>query len=152
MYDPYSTLGVASSASDEEVSKAYKRLARKYHPDLNPGDRSAEAKMKEVNSAYEQIKAIRSGKASYSSGGTQYGGDRGTSGDTGYQQRTYYYGTSFDDLFRQMYGDRESYDAGQQEWRSQQGSSGFFGSIIRFFGLFVLIRLLFSFLFRPFRL
>ena len=152
MYDPYSTLGVTSSASDEEVSKAYKRLARKYHPDLNPGDRSAEAKMKEINIAYDQIKAIRSGKAAFGSDGAQRSGYGDAAGNTGYQQRTYYYGTSFEDLFRQMYGDRESYDAGQQEWRSQQGSSGFFGSIIRFFGLFVLIRLLVSFLFRPFRL
>ncbi len=152
MYDPYSTLGVTSSASDEEVAKAYKRLARKYHPDLNPGDRSAEMKMKEINSAYDQIKAIRSGKASCGPDGAQRSAYGGTDGSNGYQQRTYYYGTSFEDLFRQMYGNRENHGADEQEGRYQQGSSGFFGSIFRFVGLFVLIRLLFSFLFRPFRL
>ena len=48
MNDPYSVLGVASSATDEEISKAYKKLARQYHPDLNPGNTAAEAKLKQL--------------------------------------------------------------------------------------------------------
>ena len=48
MSDPYTILGVSSAASDEEISKAYKKLARQYHPDLNPGNAAAEAKMKEI--------------------------------------------------------------------------------------------------------
>jgi len=55
MNDPYSVLGLALGASDEEVRKAYRALAKKYHPDLNPGDPSAAERMKEVNAAYEQI-------------------------------------------------------------------------------------------------
>ena len=56
MGDPYKVLGVEPGASDEEIKKAYRRLAKQYHPDLNPGDEVAARKMKEVNAAYEQIK------------------------------------------------------------------------------------------------
>ena len=54
--DPYKVLGVSRDASDEEIKRAYRRLAKKYHPDLNPGDTEAARKMQEVNAAYEQIK------------------------------------------------------------------------------------------------
>ena len=54
--DPYKVLGVSPDASDEEIKKAYRRLAMKYHPDRNPGDAEAARKMQEVNAAYEQIK------------------------------------------------------------------------------------------------
>ena len=56
MRDPYQVLGVSPDASDEEIKRAYRRLAKKYHPDLNPGDENAARKMQEVNAAYEQIK------------------------------------------------------------------------------------------------
>ena len=54
--DPYKVLGVSPDASDEEIKRAYRKLAKKYHPDLNPGDQEAARKMQEVNAAYEQIK------------------------------------------------------------------------------------------------
>ena len=54
--DPYKVLGLSPDASDEDVKRAYRRLAKKYHPDLNPGDQEAARKMQEVNAAYEQIK------------------------------------------------------------------------------------------------
>ena len=54
--DYYKLLGVERAAKAEEVSKAYKKLARKYHPDLNPGDKQAEEKFKEINEAYEVLK------------------------------------------------------------------------------------------------
>ena len=54
--DPYKVLGLGPDASDEEIKQAYRRLAKKYHPDLNPGDPVAAKKMQQVNAAYEQIK------------------------------------------------------------------------------------------------
>ncbi len=53
--DYYATLGVPKTASEKEVKQAYRKLARKHHPDVNPGDKSAEAKFKEINEAYEVI-------------------------------------------------------------------------------------------------
>lgn len=54
--DYYQTLGLKKGASAEEISKGFKKLARKYHPDLNPEDKSAEEKFKEINEAYEVLK------------------------------------------------------------------------------------------------
>ena len=50
--DPYSVLGVATSATADEITKAYRKLAKKLHPDLNPGDKAAEEKFKEISNAY----------------------------------------------------------------------------------------------------
>mgnify|MGYP002772644280 CR=1 FL=1 len=70
--DPYEVLGVPRGASEEEVTKAYRKLAKKYHPDLNPGDEAAAQKMSEINAAYNQIKNGTAGSSSY--GGSSYGG------------------------------------------------------------------------------
>jgi molecular chaperone DnaJ len=53
--DYYAILGVSRSATDKEIKQAYRRLARKYHPDVNPGDKSAEARFKEINEANEVL-------------------------------------------------------------------------------------------------
>lgn len=56
MDDPYKVLGVSPDASDEEIKSAYRRLAKQYHPDRNPGDAEAAKKMQQVNDAYDRIK------------------------------------------------------------------------------------------------
>ncbi len=53
MTDPYKVLGVNPGASEEEIKKAYRTLAKKYHPDLHPNDEAASAKMNEINAAYD---------------------------------------------------------------------------------------------------
>ena len=73
--DPYKVLGVSPDASDEEIKRAYRRLAKKYHPDLNPGDQVAAQRMQEVNAAYEQIKnpeKAAQGQNPYGSYGSYY--------------------------------------------------------------------------------
>src|SRR5262245_10714784 len=53
--DYYSTLGVAKTATEKEIKQAFRKLARKHHPDVNPGNKAAEAKFKEINEAYEVL-------------------------------------------------------------------------------------------------
>jgi DnaJ-class molecular chaperone len=53
--DYYATLGVAKTSTDKEIKQAFRKLARKFHPDVNPGDKSAEARFKEINEAYEVL-------------------------------------------------------------------------------------------------
>lgn len=85
--DPYKILGVSPNASDEEIKRAYRALAKKYHPDRNPGDAEAAKKMQQVNAAYEQIKNPEKAHQSggYGGGYSQYD----PFGFGGYQQRSY---------------------------------------------------------------
>ena len=60
--NPWETLGLAPGASAPEIRRAYRRLARRYHPDLNPEDPEAEARFKEVQTAYEVLMERQNGK------------------------------------------------------------------------------------------
>ena len=77
--DPYKVLGVSPDASDEEIKTAYRTLAKKYHPDLNPGDEYAAQRMNEINAAYEQIKNPQP-QNPYGEGGAAYGSAWGAYG------------------------------------------------------------------------
>lgn len=81
--DPYKVLGVSPDASDEEIKSAYRKLAKKYHPDRNPGDQEAAKKMQQINAAYEMIK--NPDKAGHHPGGQSgYGGYGGYGNYGGY--------------------------------------------------------------------
>ena len=114
MTDPYAVLGVSPSISDDELTGVYRKLAKKYHPDMNAGSKAAEKKMQEINAAYDQIKNERSGTGSSTGGGAGpfgYGGAYGSGAGAG--GRGYGYGGSYDPFGGfGWYGDG-SYDTGR---------------------------------------
>ena len=136
MLDPYKVLGVDSSATDDEVKKAYRLLSRKYHPDANinnPNKAAAEEKFKEVQAAYQQImrereQGYRGGYSGYGPGssyGSGYGG-YGQSSQGGYGG----YGQSSQDYGQGGYG-QSSYDDyadGDDGWSYWGPFGSFFGS------------------------
>ncbi len=111
--DFYAVLGVSKDVSEADLKKTYRKLARQYHPDSNPGDAKAEAKFKEISEAhsvlsdpemrreYDQIRAMGSG-ARFTAGGQGSGGFEDVFSMFG--NRGTYQGTSFEDLLGGMFG------------------------------------------------
>lgn len=100
MNDPYQVLGVSPDASDEEIKKAYRELARKYHPDNyhdNPLADLAQEKMKEINAAYEEINKQRSGRGPANAGPGSSAYNYG-----GYQRQQQYYSGGSSSVLQQV--------------------------------------------------
>lgn len=116
--DPYEVLGVSPGASEDEIKAAYRKMAKKYHPDINSGSAEAEAKMKEINEAYSVlIKQKRQGTSQTSSGyGGSYSQQTGSPfGGAGQGQPGYggFGGFDFND-FWEMFGGGYGRQAGGQ--------------------------------------
>lgn len=111
--DYYEVLGVNKGASDDEIKKAFRKLAVKYHPDKNPGDKTAEEKFKEINEAYSVLsdKTKRSrydqfGHAGVGGdgGGNPFGGGFGGFGGNGQSFNFDFGGGGFEDIINAMFG------------------------------------------------
>lgn len=135
--DYYSILGVSKTASPEEIKQAFRKLARKYHPDVNPGNKQAEAKFKEVNEAYEVLSDVDKRKK-YDQFGQYWRqvGDGGFPGGAGVDMGGFdfsQYG-SFDDFINELlgrfgggvpHGGRQSYAYGTPGGRPGGAYGGF---------------------------
>src|SRR3954467_15106013 len=81
--DLYIVLGVEQGASESDIKRAYRRLARRYHPDINPGDRTAEARFRQILEAYETL-IDPERRSKYDAGSPVAGGQRRTTGFEGF--------------------------------------------------------------------
>ena len=130
--DFYAVLGISKTVSEADVKKTYRKLARQYHPDSNPGDAAAEAKFKEISEAhsvlsdpelrreYDQIRAIGSG-ARFQAGGPQGAGFEDVFGglfNQGGRQQT---SASFEDLLGGMFGGQGGFGSASGGYRGAGG-------------------------------
>src|SRR5579884_3974663 len=98
--DFYEVLGVSRSADAEELKRAYRKLAMQYHPDRNPGDKTAEQKFKDVNEAYDVLKDDQK-RAAYD----RFGHAAFENGMNGRGPSGFDFASSFTDVFDDLFGD-----------------------------------------------
>jgi len=116
--DYYADLGISRTASTEEIGRAFRRLAAKYHPDRNPGDKSAEAQFKRVAEAYNVLNDPKA-RAAYDHGGTEQ-----VQADTGFHgfDSTEDIFSHFGDVFGELFGNRvraRAYRRWPQEYETE---------------------------------
>jgi molecular chaperone DnaJ len=125
--DYYQILGVSKGAAPAEIKKAYRKLARKYHPDLNPGDKTAEAKFKEIQEAYSVL-SDQNKRAQYDQFG--FAGDRppgagsgGGASSAGFEGFDFsdYGSSSFRDFFENLFGGAGPRASGGPEFAAERG-------------------------------
>ncbi len=119
--DPYATLGVSRNASDAEIKRSFRKLARKHHPDRNPGDAAAESKFKEVQEAYEMI-GDASKRQEYEQKKrmeNMFGGGGGGRSPFGGGM-----GGGFEDMIGQMFGGQQQNSFQQRQRRPQSRPKG----------------------------
>jgi len=139
--DYYSTLGVSKTASDKDLKQAFRKLARKYHPDVNPGDKAAEAKFKEINEAYEvlgdpekrkkydELGANWRAYENVPPGGAGFGGQPGWNVRFGGQSAGGGYRTMTEEEMREMFGDGSPFSDFFQTFFGGGGGAGFGGDV-----------------------
>ncbi len=106
--DYYETLGVAKNASEQEIKKAYRKLALQYHPDKHTGDKEAESKFKEINQAYEVLSDAQK-RSTYDQFGSSAGSAQGFNGAQGFQGSGFDFSSfgganGFADIFETFFG------------------------------------------------
>ena len=134
MKDPYQVLGISPGASEEEIKKAYRALAKKYHPDLHPGDKAAAEKMNEINEAYELCRnpeklekmrreeQARQAQNAYRSGSGYGGSSYGSSG----------YGSGYGNPYGNASGGNRSSRNGSSGYSQYSGTGGWYSDFYGF--------------------
>lgn len=122
--DYYEVLGVSKKASDDEIKKAYRKLAKKYHPDMNPGDKEAEVKFKEASEAYAVLSDEQKRQQYDQFGHAAFEGGGGAGGFGGFDFNSMDMGDIFGDIFGDLFGGRSRSRANNGPMKGQNVRAG----------------------------